>query len=101
MFEFDDRLFQVLFRHVDREPRLGGAAYHDFHGVSSEARDGAAVVGTCACGKGASALSLATMSGNRLRTHTTSSMVLSRDSEKRIAPRSADSGTFIARSTCD
>ncbi len=64
-------------------------------------RDGFAVTGECSCHEGDDALSLAMISGSRFSTQTTSSIVLSRDSEKRMAPRSDVGGTFIARSTCD
>lgn len=53
------------------------------------------------CHEGDDALSLAMISGSKFNTQTTSSIVLSRDKEKRMAPRKAVIGTFIARSTCD
>ena len=53
------------------------------------------------CHEGDDALNLATISGSKFSTQTTSSIVLSRDSENLMAPRSAVIGTFIARSTCD
>jgi hypothetical protein len=64
-------------------------------------RDGFAVICPRSCHEGDNTLNLATMSGSRFSTQTTSSIVLSRDSENLIAPRSAVAGTFMARSTCD
>jgi hypothetical protein len=64
-------------------------------------RDGFAVVCARSCHEGDNALNLATISGSKFKTLTTSSIVLSRDSENLMAPRSAAGGTFIARSTCD
>ena len=41
------------------------------------------------------------ISGSRFNTQTTSSIVVSRDSENLMVPRSAVIGTFIARRTWD
>jgi hypothetical protein len=60
-----------------------------------------AVTSVRSCHEGDDALSLAMISGSKFNTQTTSSIVLSRDKEKRMAPRKAVIGTFIARSTCD
>ena len=62
---------------------------------------GSAGIGACSCHEGDDALNLAMISGSKFSTQTTSSIVLSRDNEKRMAPRSAVCGTSIARSTWD
>ena len=60
-----------------------------------------AATGARACHEGDDALRRAIISGSTFNTVTTSSIPVSRDSEKRMAPRSAAGGTSIARRTCE
>ena len=93
--EFDDRLLQILLRHVDREPRLRRTANHHFHGtVPMPGR--VAVMAAAHLASVTRALNLATMLGSRSRICRRFPRGIFARQRKADGAAQPPSGTFIA-----